>query len=70
MHFTAGSLASRDNEFIRVETRPMYSLVLLLGSLGPSTVTLMHLVYTATCGGDDDTVITRLKLFPTKKKKT
>ena len=41
--------------------------VLLLGSLGPSTVTFMHLVYMATCGGLELTIITRLKLFPANR---
>ena len=42
----------------------IYSLVLERGSLGPSTVTLMALVYVATWGGVVDTVIVILKLFP------
>lgn len=42
----------------------IYSLVLDRGSLGPSTVTLMALVYVATWGGVVDTVMVMLKLFP------
>ena len=40
------------------------SLVLLLGSRGPSTVTLMALAYTPTCGGFVLTVIVSEKLLP------
>ena len=42
----------------------MLLLVLLLGSLGPSTVTLMALEYVAICGGLVLTLIVRLKLLP------
>lgn len=45
----------------------LYSLVLDRGSLGPSTVTLMALVYVATWGGVVDTVMVMLKLFPGKR---
>jgi hypothetical protein len=41
-----------------------YILVLLRGSRGPSTVTLIALVYVATCGGFVLTVIVRVKLLP------
>ena len=41
-------------------------LALLLGSLGPSTVTLIAFIYVQTCGGLVATVIVRLKLFPVK----
>jgi hypothetical protein len=34
------------------------------GSRGPSTVTLIALVYVATCGGVVDTVIVSVKLLP------
>lgn len=43
-----------------------YLLVFDLGSLGPSTVTLMALLYVATCGGLDDTIIVNVKLFPAR----
>lgn len=42
------------------------SLVLDLGSLGPSTVTFIALLYVVICGGDVDTVIVNEKLFPGK----
>lgn len=44
-----------------------YSLVLDRGSLGPSTVTLIALLYVATWGGLVDTIIVSVKLFPGKK---
>lgn len=44
-------------------------LVFDLGSLGPSTVTLMALLYVATCGGVVDTIIVNVKLFPAKMQK-
>lgn len=43
-------------------------LVFDRGSLGPSTVTLIALLYDATCGGLVDTVIVNVKLLPVKKK--
>lgn len=39
-------------------------LVFDLGSLGPSTVTLIALLYVATCGGVVETIIVNVKLFP------
>lgn len=48
----------------------MYSLVLDLGSLGPSTVTLIALVYVATCGGFVDIVIVIENDFPVIRKIT
>lgn len=39
-----------------------------LGSLGPSTVTFIALLYVVICGGDVDTVIVNEKLFPGKIK--
>lgn len=42
----------------------IYSLALLRGSRGPSTVTLIALLYVHTCGGLVAIVIVRLKLFP------
>lgn len=39
-----------------------------LGSLGPSTVTFIALLYVVICGGDVDTVIVNEKLFPGKLK--
>lgn len=42
----------------------LYLLVLDLGSRGPSTVTLMALLYVATCGGCVETVIVKVKLLP------
>lgn len=39
-------------------------LVFDLGSRGPSTVTLIALLYDATCGGLVDTVIVNVKLLP------
>jgi hypothetical protein len=42
-------------------------LVLERGSLGPSTVTLMALLYVAICGGEELTVIVSVKLFPATK---
>lgn len=44
-----------------------YLLILFLGSLGPSTVTLMALRYVATCGGLVAIVIVKLKLLPVKR---
>lgn len=41
---------------------------LLLGSLGPSTVTFIALTYVATCGGEVLSVIVNAKLFPVNKK--
>lgn len=46
-----------------------YLLVLDLGSLGPSTVTFIALLYVVICGGDVDTVIVNEKLFPGKTTK-
>lgn len=37
---------------------------LLLGSLGPSTVTFIAFVYVVTCGGDVEIVIVKVKLLP------
>jgi hypothetical protein len=34
------------------------------GSRGPSTVTLIALLYVAICGGEELTVIVKVKLFP------
>lgn len=45
-----------------------YLHVLERGSRGPSTVTLMALVYVATCGGLVDIVIVTEKLLPIKMK--
>jgi hypothetical protein len=42
-------------------------LVFERGSLGPSTVTLMALLYVAICGGEELTVIVKVKLFPVKR---
>lgn len=42
----------------------IYSRVLERGSRGPSTVTLIALLYVATCGGDVLTVMVMLKLLP------
>lgn len=42
-------------------------LVLDLGSRGPSTVTLMALLYVAICGGLVEIVIVNVKLLPEKK---
>jgi len=42
-------------------------LILLLGSRGPSTVTLMAFWYIATCGGWVNTTMVKVKLFPEKK---
>jgi hypothetical protein len=42
----------------------LHSRVLERGSRGPSTVTLIALLYVATCGGDVLTVMVMLKLFP------
>ena len=39
-------------------------LVLERGSRGPSTVTLMALLYVAICGGEELTVMVSVKLFP------
>jgi hypothetical protein len=39
------------------------------GSLGPSTVTLIALLYVAICGGEELTMIVRVKLFPGTKGK-
>lgn len=44
-------------------------LVFERGSRGPSTVTLIALLYVATCGGLDDTIIVKVKLFPANSKK-
>jgi hypothetical protein len=41
-----------------------YSRVLERGSRGPSTVTLIALLYVAICGGEELTIIVRVKLFP------
>lgn len=46
-----------------------YSLVLDLGSRGPSTVTFIALLYVATCGGLVDTIIVNVKLLPANKRK-
>ena len=42
----------------------IHSRVLERGSRGPSTVTLIALLYVATCGGDVLTVMVMLKLLP------
>lgn len=44
--------------------RSAHLLVLERGSRGPSTVTLMALLYEATCGGLVDTVMVSVKLLP------
>lgn len=41
-----------------------YSRVLERGSRGPSTVTLIALLYVAICGGEELTIIVSVKLFP------
>lgn len=41
-------------------------LVFDLGSRGPSTVTLIALLYVVIWGGDVETVIVSVKLFPEK----
>ena len=46
-----------------------YLLVLLRGSRGPSTVTFIHLAYTATCGGLVLMEMVKLKLLPEMKSK-
>jgi hypothetical protein len=46
-----------------------HSRVLERGSLGPSTVTLMALLYVAICGGEELTMMVRVKLFPETKRK-
>lgn len=46
----------------------MYLLVFDLGSLGPSTVTLMALAYVATCGGHEFNMIVNVKLLPENTK--
>lgn len=50
-------------------TCKIYSRDLERGSRGPSTVTLIALLYVATCGGHVATVMVIVKLFPEKKKK-
>ena len=44
-------------------------LVLLLGSRGPSTVTLMAFWYKVICGGHVYTAMVMVKLLPKKRKK-
>lgn len=44
-------------------------LVFERGSRGPSTVTLIALLYVATCGGLVDTIIVKVKLLPKKLEK-
>lgn len=56
-----------NNKFIKKKIIKAYLLVLDLGSLGPSTVTLIALVYVATWGGDVEMVIVIEKDFPTNK---
>jgi len=51
-----------NNEQIEIDLQ-----FLLLGSLGPSTVTFIAFVYVATCGGDVEIVIVNEKLLPMKK---
>lgn len=51
------------------QNRNVYLQVFERGSRGPSTVTLIALVYVATCGGLVDIVIVTEKLFPAKPKK-
>lgn len=46
-----------------------YLQVFERGSRGPSTVTLIALVYVATCGGLVDIVIVTEKLLPVEKNK-
>ena len=57
------------SKLIRVKknVRHDFLRVLLLGSRGPSTVTLMHLQQTATCGGLVLRVMVKLKLLPGKE---
>jgi len=50
--------------------RSWYLLVFDLGSRGPSTVTLIALLYVATWGGEDPTIIVSVKLFPATIKTT
>ena len=52
-----------------VSTITEYLLVLLRGSRGPSTVTFIHLVYTATCGGLVLMEMVKLKLLPEMQSK-
>lgn len=49
-----------------VGSKIVYLLVFDRGSRGPSTVTLMALLYVVTCGGLDDTIMVIVKLFPVK----
>lgn len=44
--------------------KSVHLLVFDRGSRGPSTVTLIALLYVATCGGLVDTIIVNVKLFP------
>lgn len=46
----------------------MHLLVFERGSRGPSTVTLIALLYVANCGGLVDTIIVKVKLLPGKYK--
>lgn len=46
-----------------------YLLVLDRGSLGPSTVTLIALLYVVTCGGLVDTSMVNVKLLPETNEK-
>lgn len=48
----------------------LYLLVLERGSRGPSTVTLIALLYVAICGGFVDTVMVNVKLFPVTRPNT
>lgn len=48
----------------KLKHRMLYLRVLDLGSLGPSTVTLIALLYVVTCGGEQLTVMVSVKLLP------
>lgn len=55
-----------ENHLNSSATRFIYLLVFDLGSRGPSTVTLMALLYVVIMGGLVDTVIVNVKLLPAK----
>lgn len=65
-HLCLKLVCSLTIKYFNVDNQHFYFnlLVLDLGSLGPSTVTLIALDKVATCGGDVCNMIVRVKLFP------
>lgn len=62
-------MASSDGQLITVDKRNDLQF-LLLGSLGPSTVTFIAFGYVVTCGGDVEIVIVNVKNLPIEEERS